>query len=778
MKFKSIGFKLIAGCCIAIIVPLAICVWVAEKHSSRSLAELSRKQLYSTAQDLAALVKSTVNERKIIAAALGADTRIRLTTQKVNTLGPEAASADIAALRMDLKEKFRLLGNQYLGIFVTNIRGELYTGELESGKEYKGSNVSSRDYFKQAVQTGRPVFGEVVRSKSTGKLIAVVCAPVLSEKGDVLGVLGMAMKASALTDVVSAKRIGKSGYAYMVNSRGVVIAHPNKAYVLSLDLASDRNMAGVADTMRSKQSGVVEYRFGSTQKLAGFAPVNSQSWIVAAVMENSEFKDPAKALERTISLVAAASLALSFFLILFTAKRIVSPINQAAEKIRSIAGGDLTEPLEITRQDELGALARSINTMISNFTRIFREVNNSVFTITQASGDLDHNTLELSKNAGITAEQANSVTEAVEQMSGQLAGVASASEQSALNMGMVAAAVEEMQSTVGEIAKQSDQARGITEDAVAQAELASDEINALRRSALEISKVTETINEISEQTNLLALNATIEAARAGSAGKGFAVVANEIKALARQTAEATGDIKAKIDGVQGATKNAVSRICETSKIISRVNESITTIAGAVEEQNTATAEISRNISQASNGIREVDTGVAKSSAGTTDIAGDIARVNTAVGVIAKGSAEIEFSVTELSKLSGRLKEVTGTFKILPPKFDIAAVKNAHMQWRTKLEGMLQGSHTLEPEEVCDHHQCEFGQWYLSDGGQALKKIPSFAAVGRHHEKVHSHARNIAEAYGRGEKDKAASLMAEFEKERDELFSSLDELYLE
>jgi len=663
MKFKSIGFKLIAGCCIAIIVPLAICVRVAEKHSSRSLAELSRKQLYSTAQDLAALVKSTVNERKIIAAALSADTRIRLTTQKVNTLGPEAASADIAALRMDLKEKFRLLGNQYLGIFVTNIRGELYTGELESGKEYKGSNVSSRDYFKQAVQTGRPVFGEVVRSKSTGKLIAVVCAPVLSEKGDVLGVLGMAMKASALTDVVSAKRIGKSGYAYMVNSRGVVIAHPNKAYVLSLDLASDRNMAGVADTMRSKQSGVVEYRFGSTQKLAGFAPVNSQSWIVAAVMENSEFKDPAKALEHTISLVAAASLALSFFLILFTAKRIVSPINQAAEKIRTIAGGDLTEPLEITRQDELGALARSINTMVSNFTRIFREVNNSVFTITQASGDLDHNTLELSKNAGITAEQANSVTSAVEQMSGQLAGVASASEQSALNMGMVAAAVEEMQSTVGEIAKQSDQARGITEDAVAQAELASDEINALRRSALEISKVTETINEISEQTNLLALNATIEAARAGSAGKGFAVVAGEIKELARQTAQATLEIKDQIQGIQGATRETVTEIEGVTKDISDVNEMIDTVAAAVEEQSVTTREIATNVGQAALGIQEITENLSQTSGVANDIAKDLGEVNQAVSSLSESSTQIDTSAEGLSNLSAKLKETVNQFKV-------------------------------------------------------------------------------------------------------------------
>lgn len=93
------------------------------------------------------------------------------------------------------------------------------------------------------------------------------------------------------------------------------------------------------------------------------------------------------------------------------------------------------------------------------------------------------------------------------------------------------------------------------------------------------------ITEISEQTNLLALNATIEAARAGEAGKGFAVVANEIKELARQTADATSEIKEQIEGIQGSTSGTVSEIDEILKVINDVNEIVSNIATAVEEQS-------------------------------------------------------------------------------------------------------------------------------------------------------------------------------------------------
>ena len=163
-----------------------------------------------------------------------------------------------------------------------------------------------------------------------------------------------------------------------------------------------------------------------------------------------------------------------------------------------------------------------------------------------------------------------------------------------------------MSVTISEIAANSEKARRIATNASQQASGVSEIIRAMEKSAQEIGQVTETITSISSQTNLLALNATIEAARAGEAGKGFAVVAGEVKALANQTAKATGDIRQQVDAIQTATKSVVDAISGVRNTVTKLNEVNSIIASAVEEQRAATAEIARNSVEAAERSGEVN----------------------------------------------------------------------------------------------------------------------------------------------------------------------------
>jgi methyl-accepting chemotaxis protein len=190
-----------------------------------------------------------------------------------------------------------------------------------------------------------------------------------------------------------------------------------------------------------------------------------------------------------------------------------------------------------------------------------------------------------------------------------------------------------------------------------------DQVNELGRAAVEISKVTEVITEISEQTNLLALNATIEAARAGEAGKGFAVVANEIKELAAQTAKATGDIRGKIDGIQSSTDKTVVEIDTIMKVINDVNQIVAQIAKDTVEQSTSTQEIASNVAEASQGIQEVNQNVAQSSLVSTDIAKNISEVSSEAAEMAENSHSIENNATVLSQMAEQLNGLVGRFKI-------------------------------------------------------------------------------------------------------------------
>jgi methyl-accepting chemotaxis protein len=368
-------------------------------------------------------------------------------------------------------------------------------------------------------------------------------------------------------------------------------------------------------------------------------------------------------LGRSVLVVVIITSIISFILFAFLRRLIISPINSIMKILKQMASGDYSRELNINKKDEIGLMAEEVNNMRRNMGKIISNITSGVKTLVSSSGDLSMISSQLSEGTEQISSRASEVATAAKEMSMNMNSLAAASEQASSNMKMVAIGTEEMPATINEVSKNCENAEKITKDAVFKAKEASDRVDKFGAAVQDISKVTEVITDISEQTNLLALNATIEAARAGEAGKGFAVVANEIKELAKQTAQATHDIEEKIRSIQGSSADAVKEINDISKVIDSVNTIVSTISDSVEEQSKTTTEIAKNVSQAASGIQEINTNIAQTTMFTGEITKDIFDVNNRATDISSGSSQVKTSAIELEKLAEKLHEMVGSFTV-------------------------------------------------------------------------------------------------------------------
>jgi methyl-accepting chemotaxis protein len=365
-------------------------------------------------------------------------------------------------------------------------------------------------------------------------------------------------------------------------------------------------------------------------------------------------------------ILTLAGLTVGIAVAVIITRSITMAVAEAVAVVERISKGDISVNVPDalrSRKDEIGVLARAMQTMTENLRKLLGGISTGVQTLASSATELSTVSKQTASGTASMSGRAQTVAAAAEEASANTMSIAAGMEQSSSSLSSVASATEQMSATVGDISANTAKARTISEQATGQARTITEQMQKLGQAAQEIGHVTETITNISAQTNLLALNATIEAARAGTAGKGFAVVANEIKELARQTAEATEDIKTRIAGIQTSTSLAITDIGQITTVIKDVGGIVASIAAAIEEQATVTKDVAGNIAQASAGVREANERVSETAEVSKGIARDIAGVNSAVVDIRHGGEQVQLSAAELSKLAEELGAQVAQFRV-------------------------------------------------------------------------------------------------------------------
>jgi methyl-accepting chemotaxis protein len=356
--------------------------------------------------------------------------------------------------------------------------------------------------------------------------------------------------------------------------------------------------------------------------------------------------------------VAGAAVLFGMLIAFLIARGIIGPLSGLTSGMKELAGGNFGVVLAgLERKDEVGDMAQAVETFKVKAEEKARmeaeaKVTQDQVAARQRRADMIKLADDFEGAVGEIIETVSSASTELEASASTLTStaarsqelttvVAAASEEASTNVQSVASATEELTSSVNEISRQVQESARMANEAVDQARQTNDRVGELSKAAARIGDVVELINTIAGQTNLLALNATIEAARAGEAGRGFAVVASEVKALAEQTAKATGEIGQQIGGIQAATQESVGAIRQISGTIEKLSEISSTIAAAVEEQGAATQEISRNVQQAAQGTQQVSSNIS-----------DVQRGASETG---SASSQVLSSAQSLSSESNRLK---------------------------------------------------------------------------------------------------------------------------
>lgn len=587
---KSIRTRLIIFFSILLVVICAVLGFAASNKAGEAVITAGEETLTVVSEQSAKLVRSYLDQKLIYMEAIASR---RILTD--GTPWEEIASS----LQAEAESK----GYETFAIVDLQGNARRLTGNT--------ANVADRDYFKLAVN-GQANVSDVLISKATNKPTIIVSAPIIKD-GAVVGVVCGDLEGTGLLEITNQIKVGKTGYAYIVNKNGTLMSHPDSQKIVdqyNLVDAAKKNpdQKALGDIMTNKvlkgETGIESYFFEGSNRIMSYRPIPGTEWFFALAMQEQELLDSVGAMKSSMLIISVIAILIGIIVTYFISVFISKPILTTGIYAKKISDLDITEDLPLSlrnRKDELGSLANSFQLVIETLRSFVR-------SISEASQQVASSSEELTATSQQAATAAEEVAKTIEEMAKGAGDQARDTEISAERVNEIGnmIAEEEQQRNVlniaaNEVSRFKDEGVIAIKELVKRTEASSKSSGEIYQvvldtseSAKKIESASQMIRSIAGQTNLLALNAAIEAARAGEAGRGFAVVADEIRKLAEDSNKFTKEIEGIVVELIDKSDNAVSTMREVGEltreqglVVEETKKKFDGIAAAIEKTKEA-----------------------------------------------------------------------------------------------------------------------------------------------------------------------------------------------